>query len=323
MIGTTYTDETARATKAPSGKRGRSRKDQATKRPLSAEERKLYEQIPEEVEYVRDPSFGRADTEQRLFGSCGDVVVPQWTYFPEVPEEVGSKPARPTRLTGEDEAVLFLRYNYARYRLALLVEARRSRASAARARETVGWFRRAMQARADLVQANMGLVLAMAKRSHFPHVEFGELVSEGNMALLRSVEKFDVSRGYKFSTYACRAILKAFSRLASKAGRYRRHFPVEFDPELERSDYDLRKHDIQREDSLDALREILARNRAGLTEVERTIIWERFAISSDSGMRTLAQVGQIVGLSNERVRQILNSALRKMRIALNEQYLAA
>jgi RNA polymerase sigma factor (sigma-70 family) len=143
------------------------------------------------------------------------------------------------------------------------------------------------------------------------------------MALLRSVEKFDVARGFKFSTYACRAILKSFNRLATKTGRYRQHFPTEFDPELERSDYDVHKHEIQWDDSLEALREILVRNRARLSEVERTIVLERFAITTRGKGRTLAEVGKLVGLTNERVRQIQNLALDKIRLALDEEYTPA
>ena len=63
------------------------------------------------------------------------------------------------------------------------------------------------------------------------------MVSEGNMALLRSVEKFDCARGFKFSTYSCRAILKAFSRVAMRVSRYCGQFPTEFDPAMERSDH--------------------------------------------------------------------------------------
>jgi RNA polymerase sigma factor (sigma-70 family) len=154
-------------------------------------------------------------------------------------------------------------------------------------------------------------------------VEFPELISEGNMALLRSVEKFDVSRGFKFSTYACRAILKSFHRLATNVGRYRQHFPTEFDPKLEHSDYDLRKHDIQRDDSVEALRDILSRNRASLSDVERTVVMERFALGTEGKGRTLSEVGKLIGLTNERVRQIQNAALAKLRAVLDEDYLAA
>jgi RNA polymerase sigma factor (sigma-70 family) len=166
----------------------------------------------------------------------------------------------------------------------------------------------------------MALVLAMAKRTRIANVEFSELVSEGNMALLRSVEKFDVSRGFKFSTYACRSILKAFNRLATKTGRYRQHFPTEFDPEMEKSDYDIKKHEIEREDFIDSLRDVLARNRAKLTSVEQTIVMERFALASRGKKRTLAEVGKIVGLTNERVRQIQNLALQKIRGALDDEF---
>ncbi len=243
--------------------------------------------------------------------------------FPEVPEEAPLKKRGKTTLSAADEVKLFLRYNYARYRLGLLAHAQQRRFSKARAKNMETWYRRAQEARTMIVEANMALVLAMAKRSWVPNVEFSDLVSEGNMALLRSVEKFDVSRGFKFSTYACRAILKSFNRLATKTGRYRQHFPTEYNPELERSDYDVKKHETQREDSIESLREILAANQANLTQVEQTIVTERFALISRGKARTLNEVGKMVGLTNERVRQIQNLALEKIRTALDDGYLAA
>jgi RNA polymerase primary sigma factor len=143
------------------------------------------------------------------------------------------------------------------------------------------------------------------------------------MALLRSVEKFDASRGFKFSTYACRAIFKSFNRLASKTGRYRQRFPTEYDPQLERSDYDVKRHEMQRDASVEALRDVLLGDRASLTDVERTVVIERFAISGQGKRRTLAEVGRMVGLTNERVRQIQNHALGKIRAALVEEGVAA
>ena len=285
---------------------------------------RLFAQIPTKIDYVSHPSFSLIETEEMLFGaSAPEIIIPWWTHFPEVPEDVPSARGAKTRLSGAEEVTMFLRYNYARYRLSGLIERNCVRTSAARRREMVVWYKRAMDARAELVRSNMALVLAMAKRTRIPNVEFSELVSEGNMALLRSVEKFDVSRGFKFSTYACRAILKSFNRLATKTGRYRKHFPMEFDPELERSDYDVRKHEIQSERTVDTLREILAKNRADLSEVERTVVVERFALASRGQRKTLSEVGKIVGLTNERVRQIQLSALRKLREALNDESLVA
>jgi RNA polymerase primary sigma factor len=289
--------------------------------PLTAEELALYVQIPDKIDYVTNPSFALKATEERLFGENVKVEVPSWTYFGDTVEDELPNSTRRISLDLEDERILFLRFNYARYRLSPMIDAQRKRETTVRARQMLFWYRRMQEARANLVQANMGLVLAMAKRSRIASVEFSELVSEGNMALLRSVEKFDISRGFRFSTYACRAILKSFSRMASKCGRYRQRFPTEYDPELERSDQDIRRHQAQAEDTLDSLRRVLADNRARLTEIEQRIIWARFAIDGGGRKRTLSQVGQIVGLSNERVRQIQSLALRKIRAALEDSYL--
>jgi RNA polymerase primary sigma factor len=310
-----------RATEAKVNGRAAKPRKQALGTPagLTEDERPCYARIPAEIDHVPHESFAEAATEQELFGPEAErIEVPAWTQFPEAAEELPAARRRRARLKPREEAVLFLRYNYARYRLGQFVEAQLRRVSTVRARAMIEWFRRVMRTRADLVRANLPLVLAMAKRTKIPNVEFGEVVSEGNMALLRAVEKFDVSRGFKFSTYACRAILKSFNRLATKTGRYRQRFPVEYDPEMEQSDYDVNRHELERANTVETVRDILSQNRARLSDVERMIVIERFAISSRGKGRTLAEVGRMVGLTNERVRQIQNTALRKIRLALAE-----
>ncbi len=307
------------ATKANGRRDGRSR----TGRALTSEG-SLSREALVSSQYVENPMFSLRSTETKLFGqNARKIIAPTWVHFPEVPEDIQPRPRGKATLSQEDEIGLFLRYNYSRYRLSKLAEAQQRRRSSARAKQITIWATRATQARIDLVSANMALVIAMAKRTRIPNVEFSELVSEGNMALLRSVEKFDVARGFKFSTYACRAILKSFNRMATKTGRYRQHFPTEYDPDLDRSDYDTVKHEMQREDSVESLREVLTRNAANLSNIEQTIITERFALASRGKKRTLAEVGQMVGLTNERVRQIQILALAKIRAVLDGDYLAA
>jgi RNA polymerase sigma factor (sigma-70 family) len=97
---------------------------------------------------------------------------------------------------------------------------------------------------------------------------------------------------------------------------------------MERSDYLDRQREGVAEDCVDELKEIFLQNLAGLSEVERTVISERFAlgpgvIEGASAPKTLEQVGLIIGVTKERVRQIQNNALRKMRVALEERFLAA
>jgi len=293
-------------------------------RGLAPELQGIYERIPESISHVPHESFELPATEHELFGpESVEVDIPRWTHFPEVPED--TPPSRKARkaLSKHDEARLFLRFNYARYRLGELTRKQIKRFSRRRSEEMVRWYQRARATQASIVDANMALVMTMARRTRIPHVEFPELVSEGNMALLRAIEKFDVSRGFKFSTYACRAILKGFNRMATKTGRYVQRFPTEFDPELERSDYDVLKHKIQQDNAVDDLREVLADNRAKLTDVERTVVIQRFALDSGGKKKTLSEVGLQVGLTTERVRQIQKKALSKLKATLNEEYLAA
>lgn len=158
----------------------------------------------------------------------------------------------------------------------------------------------------------------MAKRTRMSEVDFADLVSEGNMALLRSVDKFDCGRGFKFSTYACRAIIKAFSRQGIKFSKYRQRFPTDFDPALEKSNHLETLRATHERESADEVKHIVLTNRADLTDVERTVINHRFALETGANQPplTLEQVGQIIGVTKERVRQIQNKALEKLRLAL-------
>ena len=159
----------------------------------------------------------------------------------------------------------------------------------------------------------------MAKRTRLGDVDFAEIVSEGNMALIRAVDKFNVDRGFKFSTYACRAILKAFSRTALKSSRHKMRFPVEFEPDMEKSDWTDRRRDAIEEDCIDELKAIVDRNLAQLSDVEDTVIRRRFNWQqNEDHPLTLEEVGQIIGVTKERVRQIQNKALAKIRLVMEE-----
>lgn len=227
----------------------------------------------------------------------------------------------------EKERFLFERYNLARFHIWKLLREREGKALTAKAaRLLLIWARRAHSTRCEIIQVNMPLVLSMIKRSRLVGLDYSEMISEGNLALIRSVEKFDTSRGFKFSTYSCRAILKSFSRVAMRAGRYRGMFPVELTIELEKSDFIERKRERIEEDFVDDLKQVLTANLANLNEVEHTVIKERFALepTGDSDRhKTLEQVGLIIGVTKERVRQIQNKALKKIKVALEEGIIAA
>jgi len=283
-----------------------------------------FKQVADSRECILHPSFDLSRTEEELFGvDAPTVAINAWANFPELQEDIPGRHQGTSVLRTADEVRLFLQYNYARYRLAQLAQRQRKRASQTRAAEMYRWYKRAMKIRSDLTGANLALVIAMAKRTKIPHVDFSELVSEGNMALLRSIEKFDVSRGYKFSTYACRAILKSFNRLATRSGRYYRRFGVEFEPSMEPDNHVDEKRRTIQNDALSRLHRILLRNHADLTATEQTVINHRFALTEGSRKKTLAQIGTEMGVSKERIRQIQRSALAKLRRAFRDAHLSA
>jgi len=284
------------------------------------------------LDYMDHPSFAKASTAKELFGEEFELAgsLRPWCNAAEPGKAIkGLASSTCKTLTTVEEQTLFLRLNYGRSRIVkILKRSAGKRLTAAAVRELLWWHARVERTRAEIVQANMPLVLAMAKRTRLGNIDHAELISEGNMALLRSVDKFDVGRGFKFSTYSCRAILKSFSRVAMKIGRYRGRFPVEFDPSLEKSDYLEQQRLLHDADCVDELRGILFSNAASLNETEVTVILERFALgkagaSSDERPKTLEQVGTIIGVTKERVRQIQNRALAKLREKMQDDFLAA
>ena len=302
-------------------------------RSLAADDQVLLTKLlTEPKDYVDHADFSTRGTEGKLFGCDAKLVNPKATRFCEKADPMREFPTRGARvptLSSEQEVLMFMRLNFARMRIAELLAKYAGKAlPATGTRQLLAWGRRALNTRGTIVRLNMPLVLAMAKRTRLTNIDFNEMISEGNMALLRSVEKFDCSRGFKFSTYSCRAILKSFSRVAMRASRYRGYFPTEFDPAMERSDFQDRRREGVVADCVDELKEILLGNLAGLSEVERTVIHERFAIGKpvfegQKASKTLEQVGNIIGVTKERVRQIQNNALKKIRVALESGYLAA
>jgi RNA polymerase sigma factor (sigma-70 family) len=223
-------------------------------------------------------------------------------------------------MTAKEERIMFLRFNFSKLKLTRLQKRiKRDGLTRERAEEFLEWHRRFEHFREYLVRTNLALVLAMAKRTRLGDVDFAEVVSEGNMALIRAVDKFNVDRGFKFSTYACRAILKAFSRTALKSSRHKMRFPVEFEPDMEKSDWTDRRRDAVEEDCIDELKAIVDRNLADLSDTEQTVIRRRFNWQQEEeSPLTLEEVGQIIGVTKERVRQIQNKALAKIRLVMED-----
>jgi len=311
------------ATMTISMKKPAARRSEAIPRLMRARVEALLE---ENYAFMDSPVFKQRSLEKSLFAfQERDGVEPalpltSW-YQPTRDEAIDDTMSHaPQLMKGAEEKLMFLRFNFCKRRLTRLQkDIRREGLTRERAEQFLEWHRKFEHFREYLVRTNLALVLAMAKRTRLGDVDFAEVVSEGNMALIRAVDKFNVDRGFKFSTYACRAILKAFSRTALKASRHRTRFPVEFEPDMEKSDWSDRKRDMVEEDCIDELKQIVDRNLADLSNVEATVIRRRFNWQQqEESPLTLEEVGQIIGVTKERVRQIQNKALAKIRTVMED-----
>jgi RNA polymerase primary sigma factor len=270
------------------------------------------------------PSEKKAEFKELMLKPVAFMDDPR-LHRPKFMESVMSNPIHVVpnhSLNMEEEQALFLQMNYARCKMCqvrrrLLHDATWKRSAYT---ELLDWNQKQREYRSQIVNNNMGLVLSMAKRINTNGIEFTDLISEGSMALLRATEKFDPSRGIKFSTYACRAILKSFSRVAKQSYRYHRLFPAQLDITMERDDYMDRRRRDEHDSMVDEVNLIVRNNLAELSDIERKIMKLRFPLGrSDEKSLTLKEVGDRLGLTKERIRQIQNKALAKLRETAEER----
>jgi RNA polymerase primary sigma factor/RNA polymerase sigma factor len=277
-------------------------------------------QLP--LDFIPNPSYNKPSLEAEILGP-----MPQ-------PETAGRKSRGPTGLppylaslyevpllTREQEYHLFRQFNYLKSKAGRLREKLdpvHPRTSEMDQIEQL--YERAVEVKNQIVQANLRLVVSIAKRHVYATDDFFSLVSDGNMSLIRAVEKFDFARGNKFSTYASWAIMKNFARTIPEEFKHRDRYRTTSD-EMFGATPDERGDHVEQEHAQMLREQQVEKILAGLDERERKIIISRFGLDHRREPLTLKEVGEEMGVTKERVRQIEARGLSKMRQLAEQQHL--
>lgn len=222
-------------------------------------------------------------------------------------------------LTREQEAHEFRRYNYLKYKAAKLRDQLDPKQPKSATMDDIEELhQQAVETKEFLSRSNLRLVVSIAKKRMSPGHSFFELVSDGNISLLKAIEKFDYARGNKFSTYATWAIVKNFARSIPTEYKHQDRFRTSHD-ELFAASEEHRANpmldEAQQAEREKSIRKILRR----LDEREQKIVISRFGLDHSREPLTLKELGAEMGVTKERVRQIEVRALNKLRVAAAEE----
>jgi RNA polymerase primary sigma factor len=215
-------------------------------------------------------------------------------------------------LSREQESHLFRKMNYLKYRASKIRNSLDPvRAEAADLDEIERLEAEALDLKNQIIRANLRLVVSIAKKRLGGSTDFFELVSDGNMSLIGAVDKFDFSRGFKFSTYASWAVMKNFARAGADETSRRGRFVTGQEEALEHAaDHRSAEHELESDYGRD--RHAVYKLVGKLNQRERRILVGRYGIGGASEL-TLAQLGKELGISKERVRQLESRAHEKLR----------
>lgn len=301
-----------------------SRSRSAIVRILNEQRAEAINELP--LDFIHNESFDSANAElrQEILGELPEAIIP--------PRKVRAPSGLPTYLaslydvqllTREQEYHLFRKMNFLKFSASKLREKLNSADPLVSLMDEIEeLYQQSVEVKNQIVQANLRLVVSIAKRHMQSADDFFSLVSDGNMSLFRAVEKFDYARGNKFSTYASWAIMKNFARSIPDEFKHKDRFrttgeEVFMGREDTRGDHFAQE--IEQKQRVSQISSILTK----LDQREQQIIIRRFGLDHNQEPLTLKEVGAELGVTKERIRQIEARALTKLREAASVEHIDA
>jgi RNA polymerase sigma factor (sigma-70 family) len=288
--------------------------------------------LEQPLEYIYHPSFDDPSLEGEILALMPDAdayeAKRRSMHAPkDVPPELASQYEWPLLSKDQEQHLFrqmnFLKYKAARLRTGLTLPSGKVNTAHVRTpelEEIEDLQHRANDVKERLISANMRLVTSIAKRHAAQTDNFFELLSDGNMSLIRAVEKFDFGRGFKFSTYASWAIMKNFARTIPDEKHRKERFVTgheevfEVAPDTRGDEHEALATHERATANVNRLLEYLEPR-------ERDIIRMRAGLDDHHKNMTLEEIGRQFGITKERVRQLNARAMKKLRSIAEEKHL--
>ncbi len=270
------------------------------------------------LDYISNPIFKRDGAEKMILGPLPEGASRRRTAGPkELPAYLAALYEVPL-LTREQEAHLFRKLNYLKFEASRLRDQLNPKRPQSRLMAKIEkLYDDAIETKNAIVRANLRLVVSIAKKYVGQNGNFYDLVSAGNVSLMKAADKFDYSLGNKFSTYASWAIKNNFAREYAMRVRQHDRFRTSQD-ELLTAAIETGTNPFAEEVRQSERERQVGKILDDLEPREREIIGRRFGLKRGTEPLTLKEVGSEMGVSKERIRQIEARALNKLRAVVQE-----